>query len=36
MEEQVANFILAMRLPPQNDYSEYIIPNNQRNVISEW
>lgn len=28
MEEHVVNFILALRLPPHNDFTEYITPNN--------
>ena len=30
MEEHVVNFILALRLPPYNDFTEYITPNNQK------
>jgi hypothetical protein len=27
MEEQVTNFVIALRRPPVNEYTEYIIPN---------
>ena len=26
MEEFVTNFVLAMRLPPVNEFTEYIVP----------
>ena len=35
MDEYVANFILAIRLPPVNEYSEYIIPNMRTNE-QQW
>lgn len=34
LKDHCVNTLLALRLPPPNDYSEYISPNNQQNAFS--
>ena len=34
IEQYVANIILAMRLPPVNEFTEYIVPSQRQN--NQW
>lgn len=34
LEEYTANFILAIRLPPTNEFTEYIIPSQK--AVNPW